>query len=66
MANGSGRTFAAGSPTRGSTPWPGSRRARGSGDGPMMIMVVLIVLGLLIVAGLIAFWLIGEKKDETW
>jgi|RhiMethySRZTD1v2_1073278.scaffolds.fasta_scaffold37549_4 hypothetical protein len=32
----------------------------------MMIMVVLIVLGLLIVAGLIAFWLIGEKKDETW
>jgi|SoimicmetaTmtLPA_FD_contig_31_1422255_length_307_multi_1_in_0_out_0_2 hypothetical protein len=32
----------------------------------MMIVLVLVLLGLLIVAGLIAFWVIGEKKDETW
>ena len=59
-------TFAAGSPTRGSTPWPGLRRARGSGDGPMIILLVLVLLGLLFVAGFIAFEVVGEKRDETW
>ena len=32
----------------------------------MMILLVLILLGLLIVAGFIVMDLIGEKKDETW
>ena len=32
----------------------------------MMIVLVLILLGLLIVAGFIVMDLVGEKKDETW
>jgi hypothetical protein len=32
----------------------------------MMILLVLVLLGLLFVAGFIAFEVIGEKKDETW
>jgi hypothetical protein len=32
----------------------------------MMILLVLILLGLLIVAGFIVMDLVGEKKDETW
>ena len=32
----------------------------------MMILLILVLLGLLIVAVLVAFWLVGEKKDETW
>ena len=32
----------------------------------MMILLVLVLLGLLIVAGFIVMDLIGEKKDETW
>jgi hypothetical protein len=32
----------------------------------MMIMLILVLLGLLIVAGFIVMDLIGEKKDETW
>jgi hypothetical protein len=32
----------------------------------MMILLVLVLLGLLVVAGFIVFEVIGEKKDETW
>jgi hypothetical protein len=32
----------------------------------MMILLVLLLLGLLIVAGFIVMDLVGEKKDETW
>ena len=32
----------------------------------MMILLILLLLGLLIVAGFIVMDLIGEKKDETW
>jgi hypothetical protein len=32
----------------------------------MMILLVLILLGVLIVAGFIVMDLVGEKKDETW
>jgi hypothetical protein len=32
----------------------------------MMILLILVLLGLLIVAGFIVMDLIGEKKDETW
>jgi hypothetical protein len=32
----------------------------------MMIVLVLVLLGLLIVAGFIVMDLVGEKKDETW
>jgi hypothetical protein len=32
----------------------------------MMILLVLVLLGLLFVAGFIAFEVMGEKKDETW
>jgi hypothetical protein len=32
----------------------------------MMILLVLVLLGLLIVAGFIVMDLVGEKKDETW
>jgi hypothetical protein len=32
----------------------------------MMIVLVLVLLGLLIVAGFIVMDLFGEKKDETW
>jgi hypothetical protein len=32
----------------------------------MMILLVLVLLGLLLVAGFIVLDLIGEKKDETW
>ena len=31
-----------------------------------MIVLVLVLLGLLIVAGFIVMDLVGEKKDETW
>jgi hypothetical protein len=31
-----------------------------------MILLILVLLGLLIVAGFIVMDLIGEKKDETW
>jgi hypothetical protein len=31
-----------------------------------MILLVLVLLGLLIVAGFIVLDLVGEKKDETW
>jgi hypothetical protein len=37
----------------------------GVGDGPMMIVLVLVLLGLLIVAGLIAFLRSGEE-GRTW
>jgi hypothetical protein len=32
----------------------------------MMILLVLVLLGLLLVAGFIVLDVIGEKKDETW
>ena len=32
----------------------------------MMILLVLVLLGLLLVAGFIAFEMVGEKRDETW
>jgi hypothetical protein len=32
----------------------------------MMILLVLVLLGLLLVAGFIVLDLVGEKKDETW
>jgi hypothetical protein len=32
----------------------------------MMMLLILVLLGLLVVAVLIAFWLVGEQKDETW
>ena len=32
----------------------------------MMILLILLLLGLVIVAGFIVMDLIGEKKDETW
>jgi hypothetical protein len=32
----------------------------------MMMLLILVLLGLLIVAGFIVMDLIGEKKDETW
>jgi hypothetical protein len=32
----------------------------------MMILLVLVLLGLLLVAGFIVLDLIGEKRDETW
>ena len=32
----------------------------------MMIVLILVLLGLLLVAGLIAYWVIEEKRDETW
>ena len=32
----------------------------------MMILLILLLLGLLIVAGFIVMDLIGAKKDETW
>ena len=32
----------------------------------MMILLVLVLLGLLLVAGFIVMDLVGEKKDETW
>ena len=31
-----------------------------------MILLVLVLPGLLLVAGFIVMDLIGEKKDETW
>jgi hypothetical protein len=40
--------------------------SKGAGDGPMMILLILVLLGLLIVAGFIVMDLVGEKKDETW
>ena len=32
----------------------------------MMIVLILVLLGLLLVAGLLAYWVIEEKRDETW
>jgi hypothetical protein len=32
----------------------------------MTILLVLVLLGLLMVAGFIALELIGDKRDETW
>ena len=32
----------------------------------MTILLVLVLLGLLLVAGFISFELVGEKRDETW
>jgi hypothetical protein len=32
----------------------------------MMVMLILLLLGLLLVAGFIVVDLVGEKKDETW
>jgi hypothetical protein len=32
----------------------------------MMVLLVLVLLGLLFVAGFIVFTLIEEKRDETW
>ena len=32
----------------------------------MTILLVLVLLGLLLVAGFIAFEMVGEKRDETW
>jgi hypothetical protein len=32
----------------------------------MMILLVLVLLGLLFVAGFIVFTLIEEMRDETW
>jgi hypothetical protein len=32
----------------------------------MMILLVLVLLGLLLVAGFIVLDLVGEKRDETW
>jgi hypothetical protein len=32
----------------------------------MMIVLVLVLLGLLVVAGFIVLDLVGEKRDETW
>jgi hypothetical protein len=32
----------------------------------MIILLVLVLLGLLFVAGFIAFEVVGEKRDETW
>jgi hypothetical protein len=32
----------------------------------MMILLVLVLLGLLLVAGFIVMDLVGEKRDETW
>ena len=32
----------------------------------MMIVLVLVLLGLLLVAGFIVLDLVGEKRDETW
>jgi len=31
-----------------------------------MILLVLVLLGLLLVAGFIVLDLVGEKRDETW
>jgi hypothetical protein len=31
-----------------------------------MVLLVLVLLGLLFVAGFIVFTLIEEKRDETW
>jgi hypothetical protein len=36
------------------------------GDGPMMILLILVLLGLLLVAGFLAYWVIEERSDETW
>jgi hypothetical protein len=32
----------------------------------MMILLILVLLGLLLVAGFLAYWVIEEKRDETW
>jgi hypothetical protein len=32
----------------------------------MTILLAMVLLGLLMVAGFIAFELVGEKRDETW
>jgi hypothetical protein len=32
----------------------------------MMILLVLVLMGLLFVAGFIVFTVIEEKRDETW
>ena len=32
----------------------------------MVILLILFLMGLLLVAGLIAYWVIEEKRDETW
>jgi hypothetical protein len=32
----------------------------------MTILLVLVLLGLLMVAGFISLELVGEKRDETW
>jgi hypothetical protein len=32
----------------------------------MMILLILVLLNLLFVAGFIAYWVIEEKKAETW
>jgi hypothetical protein len=32
----------------------------------MTTLLILILLGLLLVAGLIAYWVIEERRDETW
>jgi Na+/proline symporter len=32
----------------------------------MMILLILVLLGLLLVAGLLAYWVIEERSDETW
>jgi hypothetical protein len=32
----------------------------------MMILLILLLLGLLFVLALIAYWVIEEKRDETW
>ena len=32
----------------------------------MMILLILVLLNLLFVAGLVAYWVIEEKRDETW
>jgi hypothetical protein len=37
------------------------------GDGPMTVMLILVLLGLLLVAAYIVATLIEEKReDETW
>jgi hypothetical protein len=32
----------------------------------MMILLILVLLGLLLVAGFLAYWVIEERSDETW
>ena len=37
-----------------------------AGDSPMVILLILVLLNLLFVAGFIAYWVIVEKRNETW